>query len=77
MTTTGQVFKEILACSVSRRVIVIAIVVSVAEWLRRRVGTRKVPSSNAVVGTAYTCSHQPTQLSILSGSVNEYPGYSF
>ena len=30
-----------------------------------------------VVGTAFTRSHQPTQLSILSGSVNEYQGYSF
>ena len=32
-----------------------------------------VPGSNPVVGTAYH-SHQPTQLSIPSGSVNEYPG---
>ena len=49
----------------------------VAEWLRRRVGTRKVPGSNPVVGTAYTHSHQSTHLSTPSGSVNEYPGYSF
>ena len=53
-----------------------AIVVSVAERLRCRVGTRKVSSSNPVIGTAYTRS-QPTQLSIPSGSVNEYKGYSF
>ena len=32
--------------------------------------------SNPVVGTGYY-SHQPTQLSIHSGSVNEYPGPSF
>ena len=51
-------------------------VVSVAERLRHSFGKREVPGSNPLVGTAYTCSHQPTQLSI-SGSVNEYPGYSF
>ena len=49
---------------------------SVAEWLRHRVGTRKVPGSNPGVRTAYTCSHQPTQLSILWGLVNGYQGYS-
>ena len=51
----------------------------VAEWLRHRVGTgtQKVPGLNPVIGTAYTPSHQSTQLSIPSGSVNEYPGYSF
>ena len=52
------------------------VVVSVIERLRRRFGTREVLGSNPLVRTAYTCSHQPTQLSI-SGSVNEYPGYSF
>ena len=54
----------------------VCVVVSVAERLRHRFGTREVPGSNPLVGPAYTCSHQPTQLSI-SGSVNEYPGYSF
>ena len=42
-------------------------VVSVAERLRRRVGMQKVPGSIQVVGTAFTRSHQPTQLSILLG----------
>ena len=50
-------------------------VVSVAERLRCIVGTRKVPGSNPVVGTAYTHSHK--QLSIPLGLVNEYHGYSF
>ena len=31
MTTTGQVFKKILACSVSRNVIVIALDLAVSE----------------------------------------------
>ena len=53
------------------------LVVSVAKRLRRRVGMRKIPGSIPVVGTALTCSHQPTQLSILLGSANEYQGYSF
>ena len=52
-------------------------VVSAAEWLRRKVGTRKVPGSNLVAATAYTSSHQSNQLSILPGSVNVYQGYSF
>ena len=46
------------------------------ERLRCRFGTREVPGLNPLIRTAYTCSHQPTQLSI-SGSVNEHPGYSF
>ena len=50
----------------------VCVVVSVTERLRRRFGTREVPGSNPLVRTAYTCSNQPTQLSI-SGSVNEYP----
>ena len=53
----------------------VCVVVSVVERLRHRFGTRGgggVPGSDPLVGTAYTCSHQPTQLSI-SGSVNEYP----
>ena len=49
---------------------------SVAERLRHRVGTWKVPGSNPGVSTAYTCSHQPTQLPILPGSVNGCQGYS-
>ena len=51
--------------------------VSVAKQLRCRVGTRKIPGSNPVVETAYKRSQQSTQLSILSESVNEYPGYLF
>ena len=55
----------------------VCVVGSVAERLRHRFGTLEVPGSNPLVGTAYTCSHhQPAQLSI-SGSINEYPGYSF
>ena len=54
----------------------VCLVVSVVEQLRHRFGTQEVPGLNPLVGTAYTCSHQPTQLSI-SGSENEYPGYSF
>ena len=38
---------------------------------------RKVWGSNPVSGTAYIQSHQPTQLSILSESVNEYQGCLF
>ena len=41
--------------------------VSVAERFRHRFGTQEVPGSNPVVGTAYTCSHEPTQLSIPRG----------
>ena len=54
----------------------VCVVVSVTERLRCRFGTREVPGSNPLIRIACTCSHQPTQLSI-SGSVNEYPGYSF
>ena len=55
----------------------VCVVVNVAERLRHRFATREVPGSDLVVGNAYTCSNQPTQLSIPSESVNEYPGYSF
>ena len=54
----------------------VCVAVSVTERLRCKFGTQEVPGSNPLVRTAYICSHQPTQLSI-SGSVNEYPGYSF
>ena len=35
----------------------VCVVVSVAERLKHRFGTREVPGSNPLVGTAYTCSH--------------------
>ena len=58
-------------------VVIVISVVSVAKQLRWGVRMWKVLGLIPVIRTAFTHSHQPTQLFILLGLVNEYQGYSF